>query len=220
MNTNINRFHIEFFLIYLLVPISIAGLVATETISATFIPLVFLLLFVISLLLLNQTQGFQWRSLMMGKLIPDWRFTLLFIAGTTCVATVLTLSLVPECFLLMPQHIPQIWLAMTIVYPILSVVPQGIIYRALFFERYASLFPSPKAAMATHAIVFGLAHLFYLNGVAVALTIMGGLIFAWAYVEKKSFMFAVLLHAIAGWILFTTGLGSAYFYHGTIPAGS
>ena len=65
------------------------------------------------------------------------------------------------------------------------------------------------------AIVFGLAHLFYLNWVAVMLTMAGGLVFAWAHVERGSFWLAGLLHMIAGWAVFTAGLGG-FFYHGAI----
>ena len=51
---------------------------------------------------------------------------------------------------------------------------------------------------------------------AVALTVAGGLIFAQAYLGRGGFALAVVLHAVCGAIVFTSGLG-AFFYHGAVP---
>jgi hypothetical protein len=59
-----------------------------------------------------------------------------------------------------------------------------------------------------------LAHLMFWNGVALALTAAGSVIFARAYLGR-GFLQAVLLHAVAGGIIFTSGLG-VFFYHGAI----
>jgi hypothetical protein len=58
-----------------------------------------------------------------------------------------------------------------------------------------------------------LAHLMFWNWVAVGLTFGGGAIFARAYLGRGGFALAVVLHAVAGAILFTSGLGG-FFYHG------
>jgi uncharacterized protein len=53
------------------------------------------------------------------------------------------------------------------------------------------------------------------NWIVLAMTFCGGLAFSWAYEARRSFPLAVLLHAIAGWVLFTVGLG-VYFYSGNV----
>ena len=69
--------------------------------------------------------------------------------------------------------------------------------------------------MAASAFVFALAHLVFWNWVALLLTFVGGGIFAAAYLGRGGFALAVVLHAVAGAILFTSGLGG-FFYHGAI----
>ena len=73
----------------------------------------------------------------------------------------------------------------------------------------------PFAAVAASAFVFALAHLLFWNWVALALTFAGGLIFARGYLGRGSFALAVVLHAVCGWVIFTSGLGS-FFYHGAV----
>ena len=62
---------------------------------------------------------------------------------------------------------------------------------------------------------FGLAHLFLMNWLAVVLSGIGGVVFAYAYHLRQSFLLACLLHVLAGQILFTTGAG-IFFYHGAV----
>jgi membrane protease YdiL (CAAX protease family) len=101
-------------------------------------------------------------------------------------------------------------------YPLLSALPQELVFRPLFFRRYGALFPGTAAAVACNALVFGLAHLMFWNWVALALTVAGGLIFARAYLGRGGFAMAVVLHAVCGAIIFTSGLGT-FFYHGAVP---
>ena len=46
------------------------------------------------------------------------------------------------------------WAVVMVVYPVLSVYPQGVIYRAFFFERYAGLFPANWAMIFASAVAF------------------------------------------------------------------
>lgn len=201
--------------IYLIAPLVMAGLVATGAISARNIPNAFAALFVVALVLTALTPGFSLRRLLLSNPVADWKFMLMFFGLTVVVTVGLTYWLVPGRLFSMPRHAPDLWQRIMIYYPILSVLPQGIIYRTLFFERYRVLFPSNAVAIGVHALAFGLGHLFFLNWVAVTLTVAGGAAFGWAYLERRSFWFANLLHAFAGWCVFTAGLGS-YFYHGAI----
>ena len=116
---------------------------------------------------------------------------------------------------MLPRHDERLWIVILCFYPFVSALPQEIVFRALFFGRYGGLFPGPRVAIAANAGAFSLAHLFYWNWPAVILTLFGGALFAWAYREKKSFLFAWLMHALAGQIVFTTGLG-IFFFHGAV----
>lgn len=203
--------------IYFLAPLAMASLVATGTISARNAPNAFLALFLIALVLTAVTPGFSLRRMLLSNPVADWKAMLAFFVLTAAVTVGLTYWLVPSRLFAMPRYSPDLWQRILLYYPILSVLPQGIIYRTLFFERYRVLFPSNAMAIAVHALAFGLGHLFFLNWVAVALTVVGGAAFGWAYLERRSFWFANLLHAFAGWAIFTVGLGT-YFYHGAIQA--
>ena len=176
----------------------------------------------LGVVLLFLTPGFGWQSLLRGGLVPHGKSdrigAALLIAMTIGAVTGLTLVLVPESFLILPTAAPVLWLMILLLYPILSVLPQEILYRVLFFSRYGTLFGSRRTAIGVNALAFGLAHLFYWNWPAVVLTAIGGAVFAWAYLKKGSFAYACLLHAVAGWALFTTGLGSRYFFHGIAGA--
>ena len=162
--------------------------------------------------LLSLTPGFRWRSLAAGKV--DGR-TLGLVALVTAVCCgLLVWWLVPGRFLALPRQAPGLWLMIMALYPLLSALPQELVFRALFFGRYRPLFPSEGVAVAANALVFGLAHLMFWNWVAVTLCVAGGAIFALGY-RRQGFVQAVLLHGICGGILFTSGLGS-FFYHGAV----
>lgn len=203
---------------FLFAPLAMAALVATGTISARAAPNAFAVLCVIALVLTAITPGFSLKRLLLSNPVADWRAMLVFCLVITAVTVALTWWLVPGRLFAMPRQAPELWQRILIYYPLLSVLPQGIIYRTLFFERYRVLFPSNTAAIGVHALAFGLAHLFFLNWVAVVLTLAGGAVFGWAYLERRSFWFANVLHTFAGWCIFTTGLGT-YFYHGAIRGG-
>jgi membrane protease YdiL (CAAX protease family) len=102
-----------------------------------------------------------------------------------------------------------------VAYPIFSVYPQGLLYRAFFFERYATLFPGKWVMILASAAAFAFLHIVFRNSLAVALTFAGGLLFAWRYAETASLATSSFEHALYGCWLFTVGLGP-FFYHGTI----
>jgi membrane protease YdiL (CAAX protease family) len=112
------------------------------------------------------------------------------------------------------QH-PALWAVVMVAYPVLSVYPQGLLYRAFFFERYATLFPGKWTMILASAVAFAFLHVIFRNWLAVALTFAGGLLFAVRYAETGSLATSSFEHALYGCWLFTVGLGQ-YFYHGTI----
>lgn len=107
---------------------------------------------------------------------------------------------------------PQLWLMVMLFYPLLSALPQEVIYRSFFFLRYRAAF-SPALLMATSAVAFALLHVVMNNWVAVFLSIIGGFIFADSYRRHGSLKWVTIEHALYGCTLFTVGLGW-YFYHG------
>jgi membrane protease YdiL (CAAX protease family) len=81
----------------------------------------------------------------------------------------------PNHFFGFPRRAPEIYLIVMSLYPILSVIPQGIIYRVLFFKRYGELFSDIRIALLISSIAFSFAHLLFQNLFAVCLTFLGRL---------------------------------------------
>jgi uncharacterized protein len=94
-----------------------------------------------------------------------------------------------------------------IFYPIVSALPQELVFRVLWFRRYSAILPGGWPGIVLNAAVFSLAHLMYWSGIVAAMTFAGGLAFAWAYRQRGSFLMAVAMHALAGQIVFALGLG-------------
>jgi membrane protease YdiL (CAAX protease family) len=111
------------------------------------------------------------------------------------------------------RRAPAFWAIVMMLYPVLSVYPQGIIYRAFFLERYRTLFPGPILLIAMSAIAFSFAHIIFRKPIAVGFTLIGGLLFAWRYTHTNSLLVSSFEHALYGCWMFTIGLGE-YFYKG------
>jgi membrane protease YdiL (CAAX protease family) len=109
-------------------------------------------------------------------------------------------------FLLLRRH-PGIWLLILVAYPILSVFPQELIYRAFFFERYRPLFGRKLGRTLASAIAFAFGHLVFHNPVAVVLTFLGGWLFATTYQRTSSLLCVSAEHALYGCTLFSLGYG-------------
>lgn len=121
----------------------------------------------------------------------------------------------PELQWSLVRQKPGFWAVVMLAYPVFSVYPQGILYRAFFFERYAPLFPGKWTMIVVSAAAFAFLHIIFRNSLAVALTFAGGLLFATRYAETGSLATSNFEHALYGCWLFTVGLGQ-FFYHGTI----
>jgi uncharacterized protein len=89
----------------------------------------------------------------------------------------------------------------------------------LYFHRYAPLFGSHGlAAVAFNAVLFAFMHatLFAygstpFNGQTVAISFVGGLIFAYRFYSTRSFWAVALEHSLYGDLIFTVGLGMFFF---------
>lgn len=117
----------------------------------------------------------------------------------------------PERLFSFPRERPVVWAAVMLLYPVLSVWPQELLFRSFLSWRYGSLFPGPQAYAIASAILFGYAHILFLNWIAIVFSAAGGLMFAHTYRRHKSLALACLEHALYGCLVFTLGLGW-YFY--------
>jgi membrane protease YdiL (CAAX protease family) len=203
------RLAVELLALYLGVPLAIALAAPADWLW----PVLFGMT-AVALALLAVTPGFAWAELARGWRRIDWRLVGGVAAMTALACGLLVWWLVPGRFLALPRNSTGLWLMILALYPLLSALPQELIFRALFFRRYGGLFHDPRLGVAASTGSFALAHLMFWNWVAVALTLAGGLLFARAYLER-GFALAVLLHAVCGWIVFTSGLGG-FFYHGAV----
>lgn len=119
----------------------------------------------------------------------------------------------PELFLALPREKPGLWAVIMVAYPVLSVYPQGIIYRGLYFARYAVLFKGDAGKIIAGAVVFSLGHLIFMNIWALVLTLAGGVLFCRTYRAAGSMMASDVEHAVCGQFVFTWGWGQ-FLYHG------
>ncbi|HEY9189813.1 MAG TPA: CPBP family intramembrane glutamic endopeptidase [Sulfurovum sp.] len=110
---------------------------------------------------------------------------------------------------------PLLWALIVILYPLLSVYPQELLYRTFFFHRYRMLFQQKWQMITVNALLFGYMHVIFQNWVAVLLTAAGGFLFAAMYERTRSTLLVSVAHALYGNLLFTLGLGT-YFYNGTM----
>jgi uncharacterized protein len=107
-----------------------------------------------------------------------------------------------------------LWAIVMLLYPLLSVYPQELIFRAYFFHRYQALFGAGWTMIAASALAFGFVHIAFGNWISVVLSTIGGFLFALTYHQSGSLFLACLEHAFFGNFIFTIGLGQ-FFYHGT-----
>lgn len=127
-----------------------------------------------------------------------------------------TSALAPDLFLSFPRERPGLWLAVLIAYPVLSVFPQNIVYRAFVFHRYRSLFTTRTSMILASAAAFCFGHIVFENVIALAVTALGGIIFAMTYDRHRSGLLVSIEHALYGGLLFTLGLGK-FLYSGAVP---
>jgi len=118
----------------------------------------------------------------------------------------------PEMLFSLVKTRPGLWLLVMVFYPVLSVYPQELIYRAYFFHRFKPLFGDGLGMIAASAVLFGFVHIIFGNWISIALTAIGGILFGTTYRKSNSLLLTCLEHALFGDFIFTIGIGR-YFYH-------
>ncbi|WP_128254309.1 CPBP family intramembrane glutamic endopeptidase [Falsirhodobacter deserti] len=200
----------EFIGFYVVVPVAVAMFMPPDRLFECLF--VFMLA---GLALLWATPGFHWNELLGGWRAISWK-AVAALSAVTLVAGVIVMQLAaPERMFATLLNHPHRLLIIALLYPLLSALPQEIVFRALWFRRYRDIMPAGNQGMMLNAALFSLAHLMYWNGVVMVMTFVGGLVFAWAHSVRRSFPMAWIMHSIAGLIIFTVGLG-IYFYAGNV----
>jgi hypothetical protein len=141
------------------------------------------------------------------------RIVLRFILSSAAMAALVAWRL-PGHLLDFPRQRPDIWALVVVLYPLLSVYPQGLLARVLFVHRYGALFPSSLLRRLAGAAAFSLMHTVFNNPWAMGLTFAGGWFFLDTYERTRSQNLASLEHGLYGDAAFTLGFGR-FFYNGT-----
>lgn len=97
-----------------------------------------------------------------------------------------------------------------ILYPVLSVIPQELVFRTFFFHRYRPLFSSISSCAMVSGLCFGYAHIIYGNWIAVVLASIGGFLFSYRYMQTKATNIVVLEHSLWGIFVFTIGFSDQF----------
>jgi uncharacterized protein len=137
----------------------------------------------------------------------------LFAAGVVVVSALVHVYL-PDLFLSLPRLHRHFWALVMVSYPVVSVYPQGLLYRTWILHRYRSVFQpegaSPALLLFASAAAFAATHLLFHSWIAVAATFPGGVLFARRYFNSRSLLVSSLEHALYGCLLFTIGLGQFF----------
>lgn len=208
-----NRFLlIEFLILFILLPVSLT-IDFLLWVKVGYI----LAAFIYVLLILKKSEAISFRLKKDLNWKSFWRrvaVTFLLVAITT---TIYVYFVAPENLFFVPINNPLLFLIILFLYSLFSVLPQEIIYRTFFFERYGNLFQNKTLLVFVNAIVFSLAHLFFRNTLVLVLTFVGGMIFGFTYLKYRSTTAVTIEHALYGNWLFTIGMGQMLAFPGMEP---
>lgn len=146
-----------------------------------------------------------------GALKRNYKYILVRAAISMVFITLIFVLYEPEELFVLMLDDPVTWLLVIILYPLLSVIPQEVVYRSYIFHRYRELIRNERLQVHISALAFSFVHIIYFNYVAVFLTYGAGYLFARTYKETRSLLAVSLEHSVYGIFLFTIGLGK-YFY--------
>src|SRR5262245_7164954 len=200
----------EFIVLFLIVPAALSLLTAT----GREIPVIPMLIAIGALVTLHlvRTAPAQLRAVLVAPLRRgELRRIGCQLALGAVVLAACVLAVQPERLMQLPPRQLRDWALLLGLYPLLSVLPQELLFRAFFFHRYASLWGNAAAPVLASALAFGLAHLFYWHWLSVGLATLGGLLFSWTFARTGSLLLVVLEHSAYGVLVFTLGLGR--FFH-------
>ncbi len=200
----INRRAIEFTVLFVILPVAIAVAPARY---ASPIPILWVGA-IAALLFLRQEQNLDRSTLWgLGGVLPGLPGVLLRFACLGPLLLGFAWLMEPEHLFSLPRDEPRIWITILIAYPLLSVIPQGIVYRTFFCHRYRDLFGNGVSMTLVAAACFAFAHVVMHRWEPVLITLVGGIIFTSTLLRRRSGLLADVEHALYGDLAFTLGLG-------------
>jgi membrane protease YdiL (CAAX protease family) len=195
----------EFLLLFFSLPFAVFLFV--QDLHTWLMPILGVCALVCLILLLNDENFKRHRLFSLESFFHKVRPSLLLFVGGAITIGISVWALLPEWFLAFPKQHPQVWLLTLFIYPIVSVIPQELIFRTFFFHRYKRIMPSKHVRLGMSSLSFGLAHMVYGNWVAVIMSGLGGLLFGYRYMQTKSTAVVVVEHTLWGTLVFTIGFG-------------
>lgn len=118
----------------------------------------------------------------------------------------------PALFLEFPRNRPDTWARIMVLYPLMSVAVQELVYRTFFFHRYGVLFGGAWwLAILLNGVLFGVGHIVIGTPLAIYGTMAAGVLFAWRYAMTRAFWAVFIEHTLWGALVFTVGLGRYFF---------
>lgn len=167
-------------------------------------------------LLLRRDPTFEQADLLRADAVPGQVRSILALWAVAAAVSVVAIAVsAPDRLFDLPRRTPLLWVAVVVLYPLVSVYPQELVYRAFLLHRYGPVFGGADTwgAAAASTAAFGFAHLMFGSVWSVLLTLVGGWLFARRYQRSRSLLAAAVEHALYGVLAFTVGLGDL-FYHG------
>lgn len=198
---------VEFLVLFVLIPLYLF----LHKPSVPPIPLLWLLA-LYCLLVLLRDPGFDRSQLWNpSPLYGQLRSILVLFALGVVVLGGAVYALAPSLlFSFLKTHL-TIWALVMLLYPVLSVYPQGLVYRVFVIHRYRDIMQKQWALILLSALAFSFMHIVFRNPVAVVLTLAGGPLFAYRQLRTRSLFTSSVEHALYGCFVFTIGLGQFFF---------
>lgn len=203
---------LELLAIYVAAPVAVYAALHRWHIPLFRLLVPFSLLFVV---VLAVQHSFSWKAtLRRGIGAREFASVLMVFAGIAPLLAFYAWQSAPGRFLTLPSVAPKLWVLVMVLYPLISVTTQEIMYRVFFFHRYGPLLEGDRqAVIALNAVLFAFAHILFNSVPSLVISFFGGLLFAWRYDRTGSYWAVVLEHALYGNLIFTLGLGR-HFYTG------
>jgi len=178
-------------------------------------PLFFLVLLGIAgVLFLYKNESFRNEFLLNKKgWVRDFPRIVRLFAIVALVLVLFTALVYPQFLFDYPRNHFSVWLSLMVVYPLVAVYPQELIYRAFLFHRYGEVVRRKRHLIHLSALAFAFGHIIYFHPLSILLTFFGGYLFSWTYFKTRSLLAVSFEHALYGCFLYTIGLGR-FFYTG------
>lgn len=201
---------LEMTLLYLGAPFAVDIAVHDRGIPV-FIALLPVLAVILMLLALDRTFSLG-RELSRGvSAVQLFSILITFAVGAGIVSTYVS-EYHPALFLELPRNRPETYQRIMLLYPLMSVIAQELVYRTFFFHRYGLLFGRAWwLAIILNGVLFGIGHIVIGTPLAIYGTMATGVLFAWRYAMTRSYWAVFIEHTLWGWLVFTVGLGRYFF---------